>query len=163
VGKTRQDPLVGFVAEMDIDTLAVVEREDAEVVDAMRVVGMLVRVEHGLDAIDVMAQELLAQVAASIDDDAGRCAVARTSFDQQGAAAAAVPGIGRIADAPIAADARHAARRAAAHDGGGDLRRGCHQRCALLKRRKKLSVVVALISASETLRRSASFWAVCKT
>ena len=60
------------MAEIDVDALAVVERQHAQVIDAVRVVGVLVRVEHRVDAIDLGVEQLLAQVAAGIDDDAGR-------------------------------------------------------------------------------------------
>ena len=46
----------GLVAEIDVDALAVVERQHAQIVDAVRVVGVLVRVEHRVDAIDVGAR-----------------------------------------------------------------------------------------------------------
>src|SRR5690606_15974709 len=110
VGEAGYDTLPGLMAEIDVDASPVVERQHAEGVDAMRMVRVLMRVEHRFNAIDLGREQLLAQVAAGVDDDAGGRAVARAALDQQRTAAAAVLRIGRIAHAPIAADARHAAR-----------------------------------------------------
>ena len=81
----------------------------------MGVVGVLVGVEHGVDAIDLGIKELLAEVDTGVDQDAGGFGLAiAKSFDEESAAAAAVSGVMRIADSPIITDAWHAAGRTAA-------------------------------------------------
>jgi hypothetical protein len=78
------------------------------------VVGVLVGVKHSLDAVDVGLEQLLAQIAAGVDEDASRrCLVAGIAFEQQRATSAAVLWIVWIANAPMAANARHPAGRAA--------------------------------------------------
>ena len=53
------------------DALAAVDEQAAQIVDAVRVVGMLVRVEHRVDPIDVGVKQLLAQIRRRVDQDAG--------------------------------------------------------------------------------------------
>ena len=128
----------------------------------MGVVGVLVRVEHGLDPIDFGGEQLLAQVAAGVDDDAGRLVDAvRIALDQQRAAAAAVLRVFGVADAPVAADARHAAGGPAAHDGCDDALCLSHHGAAVLvnlafeNKRKKFEVV-SLPSCSRLMPRTSA-------
>jgi hypothetical protein len=76
---------------------------------------VLVGIKHCVDAIDLGVEKLFAEVDAGVDQDASGfdLAVAKT-FDEKGAAAAAVSGVMRIANSPIVAYARHAAGRTAA-------------------------------------------------
>ena len=57
----------GPVVGIDVDAPAHIDREHPQVVDAMGVVGVLMGVEHAVDAIDVRSQQLLAQVRPGID------------------------------------------------------------------------------------------------
>ncbi len=97
--------------------VAAVDIEDAQLVDAMGVVGMLMGAEHGIERVDAARQHLLAQIRRGIDQDA-RCArPCPAALEQQRAAQAPVARLLGIAGAPLIADARHAARRSAAQDG----------------------------------------------
>src|SRR6185437_7330415 len=128
IAECLANALAGLAGEIDLDTSAVVERQHAEIVDAMRVVGVFVRVKHRLDAVDPGVEQLLAQVAPGVDDDTGGLrAAGGAPFEEQRTAAPAVAGVGRIATAPDIADARHAPGRSAAEDGRRDLLRFGHQ------------------------------------
>ena len=85
----------------------------------MRVIGVIVRVEHGIERICAHAQELLAQVRRAVDQDRGMPALAEL-LDQQAATTTPVLGVSGIAGAPHGADARHAAGGAAAEDRGAE-------------------------------------------
>jgi hypothetical protein len=89
----------------------------AQIVDAVNMIGMRMRIEDRVDSLDVRCNHLLAKIRSGIDDDGGRAAVGAGLFDQQGSAAAAVFRVDGVARAPVAVDARHAGRRAAAKDG----------------------------------------------
>jgi hypothetical protein len=92
--------------------------EGTKVIDAMRVVRMLVREEHGVEAPHAGVEKLLPKVGRGIDQHGGRAAVAH-ALDQDRAAPAPVLGIARVAGTPAGTDARHAAGGAAAEDGDG--------------------------------------------
>ena len=96
-------------------------RAEAEVVDPVGVVGVFVGVEHGVDAIDPCIEQLFAEINAGVDQDSRRFFNAlRPAFNKKRAAAAAVAGVGRIAIAPVIADARDAAGGTAAQNGRDD-------------------------------------------
>ncbi len=131
----------------------------------MRVVGVIVGVEHAVEPIDIDVEQLLAEVGRSVDQHIGG-PLAALPLHQHRAAAAAVLGVRRIARAPMIADTWHAARRAAAEN--GELQ--CHavdwprnrDAGTFLNRRAKLAVVAAAISASlkpRTAARRAAVWA----
>ena len=80
-----------------------------ELIDAMRVIGMFMREEHRIERIGAARQHLLAKVGRCIDQHTcfARLALA---IEQYGATPAPVFRVGRIAQAPIIADARDTAR-----------------------------------------------------
>jgi len=59
----------GDFIHMARDADAVPEVEGAQVVDAVGLVGMLVRQEHRIDVVDIGIDELLAQVGRGVDHD----------------------------------------------------------------------------------------------
>jgi hypothetical protein len=95
-----------------------VDDERPQVVDAVRVVGVLVGKQDGIEASHVGVEELFAQIRRGVDQHGGRPALTR-ALDEDGTAPAAVFRIVGIAGAPAGADAGHAARRAASQDGDG--------------------------------------------
>ena len=105
---------------------ALAQEEGAQVVDAVRLVGVVVGVEHRVDALHARGRRLQPQVRRGVDQHRGLSArspaIRRTSREQR---RAAVPRLGRIAGAPVAVGARHAARGAAAQD--GELQRAAHR------------------------------------
>ena len=108
---------------------------------------MVVGVEHAVEPADAGVEQLLAKVGRGVDQHGGRALGARP-LDQQRAAPPPILRIGRIARAPMIADARHAARRAAAEN--GELQRHAAlsgafraERGTFLNSRKKFSVVSA--------------------
>jgi hypothetical protein len=74
-----------------------------QVIDAVTVVGVVVRPEDRVDLVDADRQQLLTQVGRGIDQQA-RSGLA---LDQDGDARAAIPRLGGIAQPPVVADARH--------------------------------------------------------
>ena len=113
------------------------QRIGPEIVDAVHLVGMLVGPDHGVDPLDLGVEELGAQVGRGVDQD-GLAAASSTRMEQRrrrlrGSAGSAAP---HSPLPSLPADARHAARRAAAQD-----RHPHAARSALANRRKKLSVV----------------------
>ena len=53
--------------EPDRHALAAVDEEAAQVVDAVGMVGVLVREQHGVDPVDLGVEKLLAQVRRGVD------------------------------------------------------------------------------------------------
>src|SRR4051812_10155936 len=125
--------------------------ELTKIVDAVAMIGMVVGPDHPVDAGDVDVEQLLAKVRPRIDQDPGLVV-----GDEDGNPAPAVPGVGRIALAPVVADAGDAARRAAAED--GDL----HQ-VALLKSLRKLAPVRSASASTGSPRKPARKRAVSAT
>lgn len=76
----------------------------------MTMVGMVVSPENGIYLGNVGRKQLRAQICRSVHKDSLACIV----LDDDGHAAAAVPGFLRIAFTPIVANTRHARRRARA-------------------------------------------------
>src|SRR5262249_8589074 len=108
--------LRGTLINVDRDALAAVDEEPAQVVDAVGMIGMLVRVEDGLERVDLGVEELFAQIRRRVDQHPGG-ADGAAALDQQRGAAAPVLGILRIAVAPAGSGPRHAAGRATAENG----------------------------------------------
>ena len=155
------------LVQIDIDAPATVDEQRAQVVDAVGVVGVLVRVEHRVDPIDVGVEQLLAQIRRGVDQHPGD-AGAVAALDQQRGAAAAVLGILRVAVAPAEPGARNAAGRAAAED--LEVQRHAAVKSARAAGRgtlsnslKKLALVWRAISSGETARVSAKTLAVSTT
>ena len=73
-----------------------------QIIDAVAMIGMVMRPDHRIDVGHVCVEQLFAQIGAGIDEDAGSAA-----FDQHRSAATAVARLGRIACPPIIADPRH--------------------------------------------------------
>ena len=71
----------GALVKVNIDALAPLDEQRAQIVDAVGVVGVFVRVEHAVEPIDVGVEELLAQIRRGVDEDAGN-AVGRAPLDQ---------------------------------------------------------------------------------
>ena len=90
-----------------------VEEHAAQVVDAVGVVGVVVRVEHPVQGLDTRIEQLLAKVCGRVDKHR-RAAAFAEALDQQRAAPAPVLRVGRIASAPDRSDARHSAGRTCA-------------------------------------------------
>lgn len=122
---------------MDIDQLALVENETAQIVDAMDMVGMRMRINGRVKALDRRQQHLLAEIRPGVDDDSRAAAVGRDPLDQCSGAHAPVLRIVRIAIAPVAGDARRARRRAAAEN--GEAQPVGHRSGALLDRPRHLA------------------------
>src|SRR5258706_14039059 len=93
----------------NVDAATLRVRENAQIVDAVSVVGMIVGVDHAIDALDPSAQKLLAQVGGSIHQDDG--APLRTDLlHQNGTSTPPVFRIIGIAGAPVVANAGDAGR-----------------------------------------------------
>src|SRR5690349_11454996 len=86
----------------------VASREDTQVVNTMRVVSMLVRVPHGIDAIRLGIEQLLSQIGWRVDQQAP----AVIPGEQCGMPCPSVPRIRRCADITTAADDGHTKRGA---------------------------------------------------
>ena len=54
--------LPGEIVHIDVDTPALVDGEGAEVVDAVGVIGVVVRVDNAIELVDALAEQLVAQV-----------------------------------------------------------------------------------------------------
>ena len=106
----------GRFVEIDVDAPAALDEQRAQIVDAVGMVGVLVRVEYAVDPIDLGVEKLLAQIRRRIDQHARDAAFA-FPFNQDRGAAAPVFRICRIAIAPAQSRPGHAAGRAAAENG----------------------------------------------
>ncbi len=83
----------------------------------MALVGVLVGHQHGVQSVDPGRQKLLAHVRRGIHKHQGWLGRARRPGpDQDRTARPAVPGLGRVTGAPVIADPRNAAGRAAPKD-----------------------------------------------
>src|SRR5262249_4632418 len=147
-----------------VDAAALVDEQAAQVVDAVRVIGVLMGEQHAVEPVHIGVQQLFAQVRAGVDKYAGHLAGAVASLDQHGAASPPVFWIGWIAFAPAECGPRHAARGTAAKNG----ERQRHAARAVSRgtfenSRKKFSVVMRAISSSDTPRTSAKTLAVSTT
>src|ERR1051326_3757785 len=136
----------------------------AQIVYAVRLVGVIVRNENAVEMRAPRIQQLLAQIRRSVDKH-GRCPIVAALAQQNGASPPPVLRIVRIAGAPISgivrtAQARNAGRGAASEN--GDFQ-SAHGRFARVNSRKKFSVVVSASAAKLTPFISASISAVCRT
>ena len=135
----------------------------AQIVDAMGVVGVLVRVQHAVEPIDLGIDELLAQIGRGVDQHAG-APVRAGPLDQERAAPPPVFRIVGIAEAPAERRARNPSGRATAENGEGEGHPlAIAGRGAFANRRKKFSVVSRAIVSSDAPRVSASTRAVSTT
>src|SRR4249919_3357486 len=122
--------------------LAAVCGDLPQIVDAVAMVGMVVRHQHTIERPYACRQQLLPEVRPAIDQQPQARA-----FKQDGGPCSAVSGVAGIALAPVISDPRHAGRRPAAED--PDL-----HVAALLNSLKKLAVVASPSSSSGSSRRS---------
>ena len=95
------------------DAAAHVEENATQIVDAVRVVGVVVRVEHAIQGLDARIEQLFAKIRGRIDQH-GRTAAFGKAIDQQRTAPPPVLRIGRIAGAPDRPNARNPAGRTGA-------------------------------------------------
>jgi hypothetical protein len=105
------DPLQQVGSAMDRHLVAPVMRNLPQVVDAMQMIGMVVRDDHAIYLADVRRIQLLAYVRAAVDQHAGA-----PGLQKSGRPAALVARVARIAATPIVPEPRHARRRSAAED-----------------------------------------------
>ncbi len=108
IGEARAEQLAGGRVEIHIDAATPIERHLAQIVDAVRMIGVVVGIEHAIDPTCARVKQLLAKVRRGIDQDRGLTARA-VAFDQQRAAPAPILRILGIACTPMIADPRHAA------------------------------------------------------
>ncbi len=69
IAERLPQPLQRRLVGMDIDQPALLEHVAAQIVDAVDVVGMRMRVDDGVDALDRRHQHLLAEIRPGVDDD----------------------------------------------------------------------------------------------
>ena len=93
---------------MDVDAALGIVGEHPQVIDAVRMVGVIVREEDAVDGRDLGVEELLANVRRRIDEHPGAIAPG-DPLDEGGTASTAVLRIVRIAAAPMRAEARYTA------------------------------------------------------
>ena len=139
--------------------------KNAQIIDAVGMVGVIVGIEHAVKPADTDVEQLLAEVGRRVDEHRRRPLPA-FALDQHRTAPPPVLRVCGIACAPDIADAWHAAGRAAAKDGeleGHAAGTDAAARGTLLNRRKKLSVVARAKSSSLMPRTAASRFAVCTT
>ena len=67
IAKARVQCLGGLLIHVDIDAPAFADHEGAKIVNAMRVVGMLVRVQNPVEPVHLSGEQLLAQVRGGVD------------------------------------------------------------------------------------------------
>ncbi len=115
IGEARAELIAGRLVEIDLDPAVPVVSDHAQIIDAVRVVGMVVGIEHAVDPPDAEIEKLLAQIGRRIDQNARRAGLANL-LHQDRASPAPVLGVVGIASAPMIADARHAAGGAAAEN-----------------------------------------------
>ena len=152
-----------FPVRMDRHALPGRDGKPAQIVDAMYVIGVRMRIEHRVDAPDPGRDHLLAEIGTGVDDDRRAPAGSGDLLDKQRRAASAVARLGRVAGAPVARDARHARRRCATEHREATPDLHLAPRGIFEKMRKTFSVVRSAISSKLTPRVSASTRAVCTT
>lgn len=70
--------------KIDIDTAPVVQRQNAQIIDAVSVVGMLMTIEYAVQPIDMGFKQLFAQIGSGVDQHAGRVFdTIAPAFDEQ--------------------------------------------------------------------------------
>ncbi len=102
---------------MKIDPPLGHDDERPDFVDPMRMIGVRMGQQDGVEPVDAEIEQLAAQIRRHVDENLRRAAVAPSSLEEDRTAPAAVLRIVGIAGAPALADARHAAGRAAAENG----------------------------------------------
>ena len=140
------------------------DEQRPQVIDPVRVVGVLMRDENAIDPVNVGIEKLHAQVRSAIHQHARAQVIAARAFDQQRTTPPSVLRVVRIAFAPAKRDARNTHGRAAAENGECEAHAALASwRGTLLNSRKKFSVVCRAISSADTPRTSAKTLAVSAT
>jgi hypothetical protein len=87
--------------------------QSAQIIDAVGMVGVRMRVENGVDTRHLSVDQLLAQIRTRVDKDLGRLGLRRAWLavaKQDRAPTSAIFRIFRVTFAPTLANPRHAAR-----------------------------------------------------
>ena len=71
----------GRFIQIDLDAAALVDEERAQIVDAVGMVGMLMRDQHAVEPVDFGIEQLLAKIGRAVDQNA-RAAPCANSFHQ---------------------------------------------------------------------------------
>jgi hypothetical protein len=103
IAKTAVQMTERFTSCVSGHRTAMVVKYLPDIVDAMTMIGMIMRPEHGIEINDVGRQQLRPQIRRCIDQDPGGC-----SFHDDGRPAPPVSGLGGVAGTPIIADAWNA-------------------------------------------------------
>ena len=169
IAETLFQPLHRGAVGMDVHQAIPADHKGAQVIDAMDMIGMRMRVDHAIDMSHRRQQHLSAEIGASIDGNRGPGAIGPDALYQGRGAHAAVPGIGRITVTPVTIEAWYAWRRSAAENGeaepvGHGAQSPCCANCGIFENsRKKLLVVIWAISSWFTPIVSARTLAVSVT
>ena len=100
IAEARTHRLPDRIVHIDRNAPARAQRQGPQVIDAMRVVGVVVRVDDGVDCAHLRGQQLLAQIGRRVDENCRR-PVWTLPLHEAGAAPSPVLGVGRIARAPV--------------------------------------------------------------
>jgi hypothetical protein len=73
-----------------------------QIIDAMTMIGVVVRPDHRIDAVDPGRQQLFAHIGCRVDQDARL-----RGFNEQRNARAAIARLGGVARSPVIADTRN--------------------------------------------------------
>src|SRR5690606_25391354 len=97
-----------------------------------------------IDRLDLRRDHLLAKIRTGVDDDSRLAAIRADLLHHEGRARTPVPGVFRIAGAPVAVDARNAGRRRASENREAATV-SCHAYTLVIleKQRKAFSVVIS--------------------
>jgi hypothetical protein len=115
VAEAHEQHAPGRLVDVNVEPTLPLHIQSAQIVDAVGMIGMLVRVEHAVEPVDFGVEELLAQVGRGVDQN--RCSPARAHpFDQERAAPSPVFRIAWIAGAPAKRRARHPSGRSASEN-----------------------------------------------
>ena len=108
VVEALKEHLQGRAVGIGLDPAVPVIGDDAKIIDAVRVVGMIVGVEHAVEQADARVEQLVAAVRRGVDENIGRPLIP-VALHEQRASPPPVLRIGGVASAPAAADARNPA------------------------------------------------------
>src|SRR4029079_6274717 len=94
--------------QVDVDAPTLTHEQGPQVVDSVRMVGMLMRDQYAVEPVDFGVEKLHAQIRRTIDQNAGAVAIRINALDKQRATPAAVLRVVRVARTPTESHARHA-------------------------------------------------------
>ena len=112
VGKAACEPLQCVRWTVHLERRVPSARNRADVVEAVRVVGVIMRVEYSVDAIDSCGDELKAKLRGRVDEKSR----AFVCFDKRANSVTLVSRIGRVTDSAAAADLRNTKTRSGAEE-----------------------------------------------